>query len=37
MILSYLTLRRWIGILAMALPHLIILVDFAPMQTSISA
>ena len=37
MIVSYLTLRRWIGILAIAFPLLIILVDFAPMQTSISA
>lgn len=37
MIISYLTMRRWIGILAMAFPILIILFGGLPMQTSISA
>ena len=37
MTISYLTMRRWIGILALAFPILIIVFGGFPMQTSISA
>jgi len=37
MVISYLTLRKWIGIIAMAFPVLLILGGGFPMQTSISA
>lgn len=37
MIISYLTMRRWIGILACAFPILLLVLAGFPMQTSLSA